>query len=539
MLALGVIEMNDASFLEDLETMIRTDATFFQEKSEIWHQELSKALLPLTQKDKQKDELMKLPIIPLCDGTWTSAQHQPVFFANDLDPRKFPNNIELLIIDPTAYNDYNRKTLLQALEITEINSTRLCKLIAVAHASDSFRPEKLSRVELISHVAYLFKSSWQPVDGRKVDLWFATSDGGRCKGSQTYIRGECEADSILAKIFDKLRKRFSSVHDNYFLGPSSNDAVRLADSLDIPFATFSRSRPGDPTTAFANRVDGDDWTQFLADLSGHKNTELIFDIDDVTFAGDGHRGGPILLTKSCTSPDQFSHAAPVAPTIHDSYHSISIRDLVLKLEVTASDKHTSFDAEPQSSSMELLRQYLIKTLQLAEIPRLVSRHDGNSKGRFYLSKEFRFLFNECLVTDVLQLLHEHWTTYSEWLELSAAQQHSIRAVRSNQYLLEEIGAIKAKTRKGSVAIRDIVLPNLDTYVDSLHIPVHVLDIANHEDPTLRRRLASFGMAVTNDSHYYLVCLQALSNQAFPDHDTLTYLYEQIQLRFSNDEDAVW
>lgn len=69
--------------------------------------------------------------------------------------------------------------------------------------------------------------------------------------------------------------------------------------------------------------------------------------------------------------------------------------------------------------------------------------------------------------------------------------------------------------------------------------MHVLDIINHEDPTLRRRLASFGIAVTNDLHYYLVCLQALSNQASPDNDTLTYLYEQIQLHYSNDEDTVW
>lgn len=526
--------MNDTSFLEDLETMIRTDATVFQQKSEIWHQELSKALLPLTQKDEQKDDLMDLSIIPLCDGTWTSARHQPVFFANDLDPRKFPNNIELSIIDPTVYDDYNRKTLLQALEVTEINSTRLCKLIAEAHASDSFRPEKLSRVELISHVAYLFKSSWQPVDGTKIDLWFATSDGGRCKGSQTYIRGECEADSIMAKIFDKLRNKFSSVHDNYFLGPSSNDAVRLADSLDIPFATFSRSRPDDPTTAFANRVDDIDdvWIQM-------KNTELVFDIDDVTFAGDGHGGGPILLTKSCTSQDQSSHAAPVAPTLHYDYLSVSPWDILLDYSRQASYRHISIDAEPQSSSMALLRQYLIKTLHLAEIPRLVSRHDGMPIERFHLSKEFRFLFKECPVTNVLQLLHEHWTTYSEWLELSAAQQNSIYAVRSNKGLLEEIGAIKVKTRKGSVAIRDMILPKLDTYVDSLHIPVHVLDITNHEDPTLRRRLASFGIAVTNDLHYYLVCLQALSNQASPDNDTLTYLYEQIQLHYSNDEDAVW
>ena len=502
MLALGVSKMDDQDFLEDLRTMIQTDGNSFRGKSKTWHQELCKSLLPLTQKSNLREDLMELPIIPLCDGTWTSACREPVFFPNELDPTKFPSSIGLPIIDPTIYEDYSRRTLLQALEITAINSTRLCTLIAETHASDSFHPEKITQAELISHVAYLFNSSWQPPDTTKVDLWFATSDGGRCKGSQTYIRGDCKPDSAMARIFNKLQENFSSIHDNYFLEPTEKDEQ----PYDIHSTPLSHSRKHEPEALRSKH--------FLGRRMEYLRAELT------------------LRTVASASQDSSHHRLPPARVLNKGYLTSSWNDYV-PLKTKTQDEEST----PSSR-----RRYLIETLHLSDIPRLVSQSNGTStrltrltRG-FQLSNEFKFLFKECVITDVLQLLNDHWTTYAQWLELSATQQQSDDAIASNQSLLKEIRDSKVISSRGIVALHHMVFPELDKYVDTLNIPMHPLEITNHRDSTLRRRLANFGIAVTNDLGYYLACLRALSNQAFPDPDALTYLYQQIQLRCGNNDD---
>lgn len=511
MLALGVLEMNDQDFLEDLRIIIHTDEDSFRGKSRTWHQELCESLLPLTQKRELREDLMQLRMIPLCDGTWTSASREPVFFPNELDPTKFPSSIALSIIDPKVYEDYSRRTILQALDIVELNSTRLCTLIAETHASKSFHPEKLTQAELISHVAYLFNSSWQPPDHTKVDLWFATSDDGRCKGSQTYIRGDCKPDSAMARIFSKLREKFPSVHDNYFLDPADKEEVRLSGTSDSPIRPSSQSTSDSPIRTSSQSGE---WPFHLFD---RKFLWLEYEEDQnlrTTFR-----------TGTTISRNLPRRGLPSARVLNENYLSSSWDDHVL-LKTKRKDEESS----------TARRRYLIETLHLADMPRLVSRSNGTSTERFQLSDEFKFLFKECVITDVLQLLSDHWTTYAEWLELSAAQQQSEDAVASNEALLKEIRATKVRSSTGIVALCDMVFPKLDTYVDRLNIPKHSLEIKNHKSSVLRRRLAHFGIAVTNDLGYYLTCLRALSNDAFPEHDALTYLYEQVQLRYDHDDD---
>ncbi|KAH7401306.1 hypothetical protein BKA66DRAFT_564959 [Pyrenochaeta sp. MPI-SDFR-AT-0127] len=546
-LALGVSAMSDTEFLEDLELMINSSTTWFQAQTQEWHQELSKALLPLTQKNELKRILLRLPIIPLCDMIWTSAERNPVFFAKDLDPMKFSSSIDLSIIDPLVSQDYSRRTLLQALGIVEIDSTRLCRHIAEAHASNTFQAEKFSRAELISHAAYLFKSSWQPPDWIKVDLWFATSDGSRCKGSQTYIRGDCEADSAMARIFNKLRENFSTVHDNYFLAPASGDAVRLADHLDCPFATYKHATIGRVSGGLTRSLDGGALTEnpLTVAILESGEAELIFDIDDEIFVADGRGGNSILLAESSTSQSHYSSSLPTGRIIHDDYFrqfdwliSPDLLQLSYEMRPKRSNLYTREARQSESNARKSWQQYMIKTLHLSDVPRLVARQKGTSKRKFWLSDEFKFLFKTCPVSDVLQLLNENWTTYADWLELSATQQKEDIAVNSNKALLAEIGDTMVKTNQGMLPLREMVLPNLDTYVKNLEIPVPLLEIKNSKDETLRRRLACFGIAVTNDLRYYLICMKALNRQGFPEQDTLSYLYEQIQSRYLNNEDEV-
>lgn len=301
----------------------------------------------------------------------------------------------------------------------------------------------------------------------------------------------------MARIFNKLQENFSSVHENYFLEP----AEKGEQLSDIPSTPLSQSRKHEP------------------DLELNRLQLMIKNYEDEL----------ILRTFGISvSQNSSHHRLPPARVLDNGYLNSPWNDF-LPLKTKRQDEESTPSAR---------RRYLIETLHLADIPRLVSQSNGTSTQMFKLSEEFKFLFKQCLITDVLQLLNDHWTTYAEWLESSATQQQSGNAVASKEALLKEIRASKVRSSKGIVALHDMVFPELDKYVDTLNIPMHSLEIANHRDPTLRRRLANFGVAVTNDLGYYLACLQALSNQAFPDEDALTYLYQQIQLRFGNNDDDV-
>ncbi|KAI0103552.1 hypothetical protein F4814DRAFT_452901 [Daldinia grandis] len=148
---------------------------------------LARVLLPLAQVASHKETLARLAIIPLCGGRWMPADQQPVFFSEDLGPTGFGIFPEMLIIDPVAAADDDRRSLYQKLGILGIDRPDMCSKIAKFHASTSFNPQIIARAKLISHATFLFQASWRP--DFDVDLWFATSDGGVCRGSELYIRG--------------------------------------------------------------------------------------------------------------------------------------------------------------------------------------------------------------------------------------------------------------------------------------------------------------------------------------------------------------
>lgn len=196
-----------------------------------------------------------------------------------------------------------------------------------------------------------------------------------------------------------------------------------------------------------------------------------------------------------------------------------------------------FLPEPsRGTDVDSFKSYLISTLRLSSIPRLVTHLDNR---RFTLSEEFKFLFRECPVSDVLHLLVEHWNEYSEWIEMDTHKRHNPVQVESHENLLKDMRNSLVRTQHGLKSLRQIILSSLDPHIKRLEIPVTTIDIEGSEDRSLRRKLGLLGIKVEADLDYYLSCLFSLADQGgSPEQNAILHVYEHIQSRYEDDEVAV-
>lgn len=225
---LGVQKLSAKDFIKHLRILLSDEESEFQKKSPSWHGDLAKILLSLMKDHSIRNNLEILPIIPLAEGKWVSAHHnpKPVFISGDLNLDDFPIHNALPIVDAKAVAQKDRKALYQALGIAAIAETQICDFICELHASPTFQPEDWTTAQLISHAKALFRWKWTPPD-QPVDLWFATDDDKRCRGSRLYFQGRSERSGAL-EIFSHLRKQQSVIHPDYF-------------QLDAPMESFYTS----------------------------------------------------------------------------------------------------------------------------------------------------------------------------------------------------------------------------------------------------------------------------------------------------------
>ncbi|KAI0902598.1 hypothetical protein F4806DRAFT_491069 [Annulohypoxylon nitens] len=421
LLNLGVRELTNELFLDDLESMFVTTLEEVHRKPPEWHVQLAKALLHMVNDPPSKNRLFALPIIPLRGGGWTTAKQCPVLFSRNLDAANFPINTTFQIVDPEASAENHRYRLFVSLGIQEVDTPRMCRYIADAHASWSFEPYKLSKEELVSHVEFLCQASWFPPKDAKIDLWFVTSDDERFKGSQLYIQEDFPKESPRANVLEKFKEMFSAN------GSTQNDRPRL-------------------------RV------------------------------------------------------------IHQDYLSQSL-----------------------TQDREDMEIFLIERLHLSKIPRLVSSPRYYSKQEYNISKEFKFLLQECPISDIIDLLCFHWKAYSPWVERNGMGQ----CKRSMHSLIQDIQNSVVQTLDGPSFLSKTFIPMLDARVNELEIPLPTLDIPNPKDKTLHRILAIFGVKVENDLDFYMACLRSIrKHHTSPEHEAISYVYEQIQVRHHSGRNRV-
>jgi hypothetical protein len=213
MLSVGVSQLTPQEFVEDLATMITTDAELFHSKTSKWHEQLARTLVKHCTDTELMDLIQDLPIIPLSDGTWTAARGNNIFFATSNTSLAIPDGIRIMIVDSDVPNDPHRRTLLTYLGVKALEAPRICRVILSVHASADFDPQLLDRAQLVSHATYLYQAKWQPPKG--ADLWFATARNEVFRGREMYIPGSSSTNSAAARIFSVLEKQFPVMHTDY------------------------------------------------------------------------------------------------------------------------------------------------------------------------------------------------------------------------------------------------------------------------------------------------------------------------------------
>lgn len=155
---------------------------------------------------------------------------------------------------------------------------------------------------------------------------------------------------------------------------------------------------------------------------------------------------------------------------------------------------------------------------------------------FDMSEEFEYMFRECDSSDVLQLLRENWHHYSQWIEGTHMTWQSGEFVTASAHLKNRISTSSVRTMRGLSPLNETVLANLDMQLDQDKlIPAVELNEPEHPEWTI---LSYFGVLMKSDVNYYLRCLIAISSYEKPDIDTVAYVYEQIQSKYTGNEELI-
>lgn len=574
--SIGMLQLSPQDFLEDLRSMITHDLHFFRMKSALWHSQLAETLVKLTTNSELLSIMQIIRLIPLHDGTWTSAMGHSIFFSRGKSSLEIPRGIDVLILDSSVESDANRRNLFVALGVKAWETPEICRLILQLHQSTDFDPTTLASDQLISHTAFLYESSWQlPKDA---DIWFATVQDKRCVGRKLYITGSVEPDSAASRVFTRLRERFAVIHDGYLKAyPSEvgwplwlvhNLGLSMVPRLITPLI---EPKPRPVRTAQVREKSSEDSEQvevndLLAGMGIPYKTPSV--------GGPDTNGSlPRMSVEFCrrritrlASPDFRPSGSDASP--HENIspqaktHALQDYQMQLMLLEQQNKKRLLMARQEQTS--------LGSTSDITPLPPLLSpprdwpdlkppvtlsapvareqdqekapaKNDLSSanieaKTIFTLSEEFLFMFQECDSSDVLQILRDNWTHYSQWIDGAHMEWQDPNFVLSSTRLKTSLGLCEVQSAKGILRLEDLVLPGIDCQLDDRgSIPtVHIRDPQH----TSWNFLNFFGVLVKADAHYYLRCLISISGEQCPDIDDVAYIYWKIQTFYKGNEELI-
>lgn len=225
-LDLGVRRLTNRDFLHDLDRMITDDPDRFHGRSSKWHEGLATKLLSQVDDPELEGAIRELSMIPLLDGSWANSEirrgrraPRPVFWPSNIDLHGSEAQLEFSIVKSDSLGVQRRK-LFERLGITTLDPQRLCNKIVAIHMIDgpgSFSdPATIGDSALISHALLLYEESWTSGSTPNPELWFASSDGRRCRGSELYITKSAGGFSQANGVDGILQSMSPSLHLGYF-----------------------------------------------------------------------------------------------------------------------------------------------------------------------------------------------------------------------------------------------------------------------------------------------------------------------------------
>lgn len=211
---LGTQTIDARGFLEHLDWIISNDPQGFRGRHRKWHSQLAGVLLSLVNNNKHLELIKGLEIIPLSNGQWIAAKAGPIYSSQGAKTLPIPHTIPIHIINPAAERDSRRHNLFVRLSVKpRPDAADVCRLIIEMHRDHSFKPETLTPNDLVEHVVFMFGASFDIPPN--TDLWFATEDDKRAKGSSLYMRSSAQARPFKNRIREHVEANYPLLHKAY------------------------------------------------------------------------------------------------------------------------------------------------------------------------------------------------------------------------------------------------------------------------------------------------------------------------------------
>ncbi|KAH8819773.1 hypothetical protein F5884DRAFT_849076 [Xylogone sp. PMI_703] len=444
-MSIGVSQLTPQDFLGYLDAEITQDPTPFYSRPHLWHSRLAELLLKLGTDAELMSLIQDIPLIPLKNGSWTSAGGQRIFSCGDASSLDIPSGIEVLIVDSIAESDPNRRKLFASLGVKPWDASEICHLILKLHESLTFDASALTIDQLISHATFFYKALWQPP--KTADLWFVTRQNERCRGREMYIPGNIEPDSPVARIFSQPQRKFAIIHDDYLKA--------------FPF--------------------DDHWPIWLVDNLGLLRI-------------------PRLISHYVI-PKSHMYDQDIAKSLMQRVKEFRVTTDQLLSGGTIGDVHiANTDFSLQDKLIEGGRVEPTSDTNVEEIPIKIPRLEAVDNTKlFALSEEFSFLMCECNTSDVLQALQDNWSHYSRWVARNSIIYEDDDFRESSAELRRSLGACMVRTTKGLLMLRETVLPMTDSKLDKGGL-ILIVAITDPKDSNWQF-LEYFGVAVSANIHY--------------------------------------
>lgn len=558
--SLGVEEMSNEKFMENFEQMILENENGFRAKPDEWHSEVARTLLPLIEDDALRDNLRRLPIVPLSNGEWVSANSNPHMFHEQSFLGDFQVLRSLRIIHPNAMKNRDRRSLWSSLDIKPIDRQEICQYIVGAHENPVVDPGAWTRAQLVAHAKFLYASEWRP--SKPIDLWVETCQLCRYRSSRAYYLTGTDHDEPTARVLNKIQSNFPFVlHDDYLFSTTASED----ESKDTPekaiedageIASPKRAHSLDDASSIervTNLISEED--AFRQRALGSIDSEWEEQSETSNSETDNS------LSKSTYYLEDMADAQRVLYPIFEPgfVEFLDWKSLRKDWDNLLQNKNRH-DEKNASENKDSWHSYLKDVLQVAFLPRMAwTAPSPENCGSLVVHHDFEYLFSLCDASDMLHVLLSNWHHYAHLIEPQGrgdpSQEEELRCLRDvlwrqekgaeslrdpgpydSTTLVRQLMFMKVNVGTSKVPLHYCALPDLDPRFDEnpdTRLPT--LDLKGFSKDE-RDRLKYLGVSVDADARYYLKCLYSMKENAIPPHGTLRDLYEEMQSRY--DEDGV-
>lgn len=158
-----------------------------------WHEDLSRYLVQHERDlksfwDSRAAKINALPLIPLQDGSWTTANqllNKPAYFRRDLGSIEVPADVNISLVDLAASGNPHRWKLLKRLGVKVCDKLEVAKEILKKHQKGVRAP---LMDDAIIHARYLFNLETAILDKLNIQLWLYDEEKRPARGCDLYIR---------------------------------------------------------------------------------------------------------------------------------------------------------------------------------------------------------------------------------------------------------------------------------------------------------------------------------------------------------------